>query len=144
MTAFHVHHHCDGHTACNPFFGRSGSVAYGRHITGLAVSNQRRCRITQRVAIIGIEVRRSGATSFIAEEVMLCSELAYEFAFFFPLSQFNSNHFGQQFLCLDERYLYVSVRVTIQCQLACNTFGKACIDSGIFRRKFADDIVTLV
>jgi len=36
------------------------------------------------------------------------------------------------------------VRVTIQSQLAGNTFRQTCVDSRVFRRKFADDIITLV
>ena len=75
---------------------------------------------------------------------MLRSELTNKFTFFFPCSELSSHHFRQQFFCFNQRYLYVSVRVAIQRQLTCNAFGQAGIDSRIFRRQFADDIITLV
>ena len=76
--------------------------------------------------------------------MVLRSELTYEFTFFFPCSKLSSYHFRQQFFCFNQRYLYVSVRVTVQRQLTCNTLRQAGIDSRIFRRQFTDDIITLV
>ena len=75
---------------------------------------------------------------------MLCSKLAYELALFFPLSQLSANHFGQQLFCFNQRYLYVSVRVAVQRQLASHAFGQACVDGRILRREFTDDIIALV
>src|SRR5699024_5159586 len=103
VATFPVHHLGAGHTACNPFFGRRSSLAYRRHVTGRSVSNQCRCCITQRVAVVSVEVRRSSATSFVTGEVVLCSKLAYELALFFPLSQLSANHFGQQLFCFNQR-----------------------------------------
>ena len=74
-----------------------------------AFAYEQRCGVTQRVAVVGIEVGGVGATAFIPEEVVLGSELAVVFAFGFHLGQAASYHLAQQFLGLDERYLYVSV-----------------------------------
>ena len=144
MATFHVHHHSDRHTTSNPFSSRSSCVAYRRHITSLTVSNQHRSCVTQRVAIVSVKVWRSSTTSFITEEVVLSSKFTNILAFFFPCSQLSSYHFRQQFFSFDQWNLNVSVRVTIQSQLTGNTFRQTCIDSRVFRRKFADDIITLV
>ena len=59
VTTLHVHHHGHGHTAGNPFAGRFGGVAYRRHVTGAAFAYEQRCGVTQRVAVVGIELRLS-------------------------------------------------------------------------------------
>ena len=127
MTFFHVHHHGYGDTTSDPLVSRSSRVAYGRHITSLAGSDQARSRITQRIAVVCIVVGRSSTTAFVPEEVVLCSELADIFAFGLPFSQLLANHFRQQFFCFDQRNLYVSVWVAIQRQLTCHTFRQRSI-----------------
>ena len=76
--------------------------------------------------------------------MVLSSELAYILAFFLPGSQLGSNHFRKQFLSFDQRYLYVAVRIAVECQLTGYAFGQAGINSRVGRRQLADDIVALV
>ena len=109
VTFLHVHHHGDGHTTCNPLVGRSGCVLHDGHVAGLAVSDELGGTGTERVAVVGIEVGRSGAASLISEEVVLGGKLAYKLAILLPLVELGSHHVREQLLGFDERYLHVSV-----------------------------------
>ena len=95
MTFLHVHHHSNRDTTGDPLISGSGRVTYGRHITCLTGGDQARCRVTLRVAVVRIVIRRSGATTLVTEEVVLCGELAYVLALGLPLSQFLANHLRQ-------------------------------------------------
>ncbi|CUQ58463.1 Uncharacterised protein [Segatella copri] len=50
--------------------------------------------------------------------MVLCRELTNKLAFLLPCSQLLSYHARKQLLCLDERNLYVSVRVAVEAKLA--------------------------
>ena len=75
---------------------------------------------------------------------MLCGILAKELAILLPLSQLNANHIGQQLLSFNQRYLYVSVRVTLQSQLTAYALRQALEDGCIGGRQLANDILDLL
>ena len=50
--------------------------------------------------------------------------MTQELALFLPLIQLDANHIGQQLLGLNQRYLYVSVRITLQSQLTAYALGQ--------------------
>ena len=56
MTTFHVHHHSDRYTACNPVDGREGQIAETRHITRLAGSDKACGSEAECIAIVGVKV----------------------------------------------------------------------------------------
>ena len=85
--SLHVHHHRDGHTTGLPLVGRSRGVLHDSHVAGLASGDELGGTVAKGVAVVGIEVRRSGAASLVAEEVMLRGELALEDALLLHLLQ---------------------------------------------------------
>lgn len=111
ITTFHVHHHRDGHTAGNPFFCRSRCVLDDGHVACLAIGNELGCACAKCVAVVSIVVGRSGATSFVAEEVVLCCKLAAELACFFQAFNFLAT--------ISERSFSVSMRET--CTFPCGS-----------------------
>ena len=74
-TAFHVHHHGDGHTTGDPILSLAAQMGDGRHVASSTDEDEVGCVVTQRVAVISIKVGREGATTLVAEEVMLSLEL---------------------------------------------------------------------
>ena len=136
VAAFHVHHHGDGHTAGNPLFGRCGSVLHDGHVAGLAVGDELRCRCTECVAVVGIEVGGSGAASFVTEEVVKGRELAYVFTFLLPGGELLGYHFAEELLGFDERNLHVAVGVALGGELLSDAFGERGVDGCIGGRKF--------
>lgn len=88
VTTLHVHHHGDGHTTSHPLVSRSSSVLHDSHVTSLAIGNQLGCGSTEGIAIVSVEVRRSGAASLITEEVMEAENLPEYLPAFFIRSSF--------------------------------------------------------
>ena len=131
IATLEVHHHSDRHTTCNPFSSRSGCVLDDRHVARLAVSDEARSVEAQRVAVVCIVVGWSCATSLVAEEVVLRSELSYILACLLPLVELGSYHGAKQFLGLDETYLNVSVRVTVECKLTSHARRERVEDSEV-------------
>lgn len=68
VTTFHIHHHRNRHASGNPLFGRTSRIAYRRHITRAAFTDKHGRRISQRIAIVGIEIRGRCTTAFISEK----------------------------------------------------------------------------
>ena len=56
VTALHVHHHGDGHTACYPVFCGSCGVLNDGHVAGLSVCNELSSAGTKGIAVVGIVV----------------------------------------------------------------------------------------
>ena len=75
---------------------------------------------------------------------MLCGEFTNELASSLPLSQLLTNHLREQLLSLDQRNLYVSVRVAIQRQLTSYALGKRSIQLRVLLCQLADDVSTLL
>ena len=90
VATFHVHHHGDGHTTCYPLVCGSGSVTNDCHVAGLSVCHELCSAGSKCIAVVCVIVGGSSATSFVAEEVVLCSELADELTFSFPSGEFGS------------------------------------------------------
>ena len=121
VTTLDVHHHGDGHTACDPLGSRSRSVLDDAHVTGLSGSDEAAGVEAETVAVVGIVVARSSAAALVAEEMMLGAELRGAAS----LLELLGHHAAEQLLGLDERHLNVSVRVAIQTELACHILGQA-------------------
>src|SRR5574344_162040 len=102
VTALHVHHHGDRHTTGNPRCSRSCGILNDGHVTGLAAGDKLCSTCTQCIAVVCIEVGWSSATSFVTEEVMLCSKLTYKRNLGLHRGEVHLTHVAQQFLCLDE------------------------------------------
>ncbi|EJX04752.1 hypothetical protein EVA_07139 [gut metagenome] len=143
MTTFHVHHHCNRHTTCDPLFSRSCCILNDSHVTSLAISNELSCTCTESIAVVRIVVRRSCATTFITEEVVLSCKLTYELTFSLPSVQLLGNHFRKQLFSFDQRNLYVTVRVTFHSELLSYTFWEAFVDACISSRKLAQNPCSL-
>ena len=124
VTALHVEHHRDGHTAGKPLHGGLGEVAEAGDVAGDACVDEARGVIAECVAVVGVEVGGSRAASFVAEEVVEGREFAVVAAFGLHLGETASDHLGEEFLGFDERHLYVAVGVAVERELACHAFGK--------------------
>ena len=85
---------------------------YFQHITYMNGFNE--SDGTHLVSVVGVEVRRVGATSFVTEEVVKGGEFTYVFALFGHLCKTFAYHFAEQFFGFDERYLYVAVGVAVE------------------------------
>ena len=74
---------------------------------------------------------------------MLSSELAVVLAFLLPFSELSTYHVGDQLLGLDERYLHVSMRITVERELASHTLWKSLEGLGILLAQMSEDILAL-
>ena len=140
VALLHVHHHCDGDTASGPLRGRRGGVAHGGHVACLAGADEARGGVTERVAIVGVVVRRRGAAAFVTEKVHLRGELAPVATFLFPLREAIVDHLGQQLLGLDERDLDIAVRIAVEGQLTGHALGQAGVERCVLFREFGDEV----
>ena len=143
ITALHVHHHGDRNTTGYPLLCRSCGILHDGHIASLAVGDELGGTGSKGVAIVGIEVGRSGTTSFVAEEVVLGCKLAIVLVFLLPLCQFSLAHLREKFFGLDERHLYVAVRVTVERELPSHTFRQRLEGGGILLGQVSDDVFAL-
>ncbi len=122
---------------------RSCGILHDGHIASLAVGDELGGTGSKGVAIVGIEVGRSGTTSFVAEEVVLGCKLAIVLAFLLPLCQLSLTHLREKFFGLDERHLYVAVRVTVERELTSHTFRQRLEGGGILLGQVSDDVFAL-
>ncbi len=56
VAAFHVEHHRDWNTTCEPLNRGFGQVAEARHVAGHSGVDQHGCIVAESVAIVGVEV----------------------------------------------------------------------------------------
>ena len=70
-------------------------------------------------------------------------ELTGILTFLLPLIKLSCNHLRDELLCLDERYLYVSVWVTVERKLTSNALWKCLKCSLVLCREVFKDILTL-
>ena len=117
MAMLHVHHHGQRDAARFPLVGGLGDVADGGHVASQIVGDQRGGVVAQRVAVVGVEVRRSRATAFIAEEVGLRGELHVVARGAVVGLDVGFDHRDEQFFRLDLGDLDVAVRVAVAEQL---------------------------
>src|SRR5699024_423048 len=112
--------------ACNPLLSRLGKIGNLGKISIIAVLNQHECIVSKRIAVVSVKVGRECASSFITEEVGLYGILAGVGACGLSFFQLVAYQSGKQFLRLDQRNLYISVRISLQEQLLLNRLGKDC------------------
>ena len=110
----------------------AAQVGDSRHVTGGTDKDEVRRIVTQRVAVVGVEVRREGAAALIAEEVVLSLELdAFNLASLVTHVKDMGHHAAEQTLTLDLRYHHVAVLVAVQCQLTGHVVGQRVIDQTV-------------
>ena len=144
VAAFHVEHAGDWHTACLPLVSWRNSVLDYSHVAGLAVGDELCGAYAERIAVVGIEVLRYSATSFITEEVVLCMEMSFEFSFFLPKTELCCNHAGNKLIGLDAGNLNVSVRVTLQAKLTSYIVRQGLEGVGVVLAEMLKDVSALV
>ena len=127
VTTFDVHHHGDRNATGSPLFDTLGQVTHRAHVAVHLVEGEHRSGVTEAVAVVGVEVRRSGATAFVTEEVVEGGELALEVL---AALEFLLHHFDDELFGFDEGNLHVAVAVAVQHQLALSGGGEALEDFG--------------
>ena len=134
VALLHIEHHRDGHSASLPLVGGCCGILDDCHVSGLASSDELRSAHAKAIAVVGVKVGRCCAAAFVTEEVMLGCKLAYILTLGLHLLQLLGYHLTQELLCLNEADLYISVRVTLACQLLCESTRQAleylCIGCG--------------
>ena len=120
MAVLHVHHHGQRNAARFPLVGGLGDVADGRHVASQTSTDQCGGVVAQRIAVVGVEIRRSRATAFIAEEVGLRGELHVVARGTVVGLDVRFDHRDEQFFRLDLGDLDVAMRVTVAEQLGLN------------------------
>ena len=142
VTFLHIHHHRDRHTTGEPLGCRLGEVTHERHVTRLAGCDEVGSVHTDGIAVIGIEIRRHCATSFISEEMVEGCELTFVLAVGFEDSQTFLNHLDEQFLGLYLRNHHVSVRVAVERELLGDTFRQRAEELAGSRGQFGLHVLT--
>ena len=122
VTTFHVHHHGDRNASGNPFVSTLGQVANRAHVTVHLVVGENRSGVAEAVAVVRIEIRRGGATTFIAKEVIEGAELALEAL---AALEFLLHHFNDELFGFNQGNLDVAVAVAFEHQLRLHKCRKA-------------------
>ena len=128
MAALDVHHLGDGHTAGNPLFCGSLQVGNLGQVAGVTILDQHECIVAQAVAVVSIEVGGECAASFVAEEVVLCTELALVGTSLLTCIQIVLDQSREQLLGLDQRDLNITMGIALQEQLLLNALRQNCED----------------
>ncbi len=113
VSALDVHHLGDGHAACYPLFCRCREVGDLGEVSCEAVLDQHEGIVAEGIAIVAVKVGRERASSFITEEVCQSGEFALVGSCRLALCQLVLYQLRKQFLGLDQRYLFVAVRVSL-------------------------------
>lgn len=117
VTAFHVHHHGYRNATGNPLVDTLREVTDRAHVAVHLVEGEHGCRVTEAVAVVSVEVTRSGATAFVTEEVVECRELTLEVL---AALEFLFHHFDDELFSFDEGHLDVAMAVAFEHELSLN------------------------
>ena len=142
MSSLHVHHLGDRHTACNPFISRFGQIGNLGEVSCVSILDQHECVVSERIAVIRVEVGRECASSFITEEMMEGRILAAVGSCCLSLCKLGAYQSGEQFLGLDQGNLHIAVRISVKEQLLLDGLRKDREDfHGLLREAFLDECI---
>ena len=127
MTTFDVHHHGDRNATGSPLFDALREVTHRAHVAVHLVEGEHRGGEAEAVAVVGVEVRRSGAAAFVTEEVVEGAELALEVL---AALEVLLDHLDDELFGFDEGNLHVAVAVAFEHQLALSCGREALEDFG--------------
>lgn len=114
VSALNSHHGGEGASSSSPIsWILVSEILNARHVSGHAFTNKNRSIQTERVAVLGVKVRRKCASALIAEEVAQWFELSGEGLSESALSQFSLQKENEKFLGVDLRNLNVAMGVTV-------------------------------
>ena len=130
VAAFHVHHLGHGDSAGLPLRGGLGEAADGADVAGEFFADEKRGGETERVAIIGVEIRRKRTASLVAEVVGQGSETAFVSAGRLEVFQAGFHEVDEEALGIDAGDLDIAVRVAVEDELVGDVVGEGFVEAG--------------
>ena len=136
MAAFHVHHARERDAAGLPLGCRASEVANRADVASESLAKQQCGSEAESIGVVRIEIRRHGATSFVAEIMRLRREATLEFSGGFHFLEAGFDEVDEEALSIDAGDLDVAVRVTVEDELIGNIVRQAAVKRGSGGGKF--------
>ena len=130
VAAFHVHHLGHGDSARLPLRGGLGEAANGADVAGEFFPDEKRGGKAERVAVVGIEIRRKRTASLVAEVVGQGSETAFISAGRLEVVQAGFHKVDEEALGIDAGDLDIAVRVAVEDELVGDVVGEGFVEAG--------------